>query len=191
MNIKTLVVGPIGTNCYIVSDNNSSSAFIIDAGANPDRIFSAIEQSGLDVKDILTTHGHFDHVTAVKEIREKLKAPFLIHSEDVFMLAPSLLPDGLLDEGLILTAGGLSLKVIHTPGHSPGCICLYSEKDGILFSGDTLFYADHGRCDLPGSSYKKMIKSLSKLFELPENTVVYPGHGKKTTIGDEKKRGLF
>ncbi|MFA5103755.1 MAG: MBL fold metallo-hydrolase [Candidatus Margulisiibacteriota bacterium] len=191
MKIKTLVVGPIETNCYIISDQDSSSAFVVDAGANPAGILSAIEQERLNVKAILTTHGHFDHVTAVKEIKDRLKVPFLIHMEDSFMLSPLLNPDGPLTEGLILNAGDLSLKVIHTPGHSPGCVCLYCEKDGILFSGDTLFYADHGRCDLHGGSYKKMIKSLEKLFELPEDTAVYPGHGQKTTIGDEKKRGLI
>lgn len=191
MKINTLVVGPIETNCYIISDDASSPAFIIDAGADPAGILSVIKKNGLDVEAVLSTHGHFDHVTAVKEVKDSLKVRFLINREDAFMLGPSLSPDGSLDEGLVLNTGDLSLKVMHTPGHSQGCVCLYCEKDGTLFSGDTLFYADHGRCDLQGGSYKKMIKSLNRLFELPEDTVVYPGHGQKTTIGDEKKRGLI
>ncbi len=191
MNIKILVVGPIETNCYIISDTNSSSAFIIDAGSDTTEIISAVEQGSLDVKAILSTHGHFDHVTAVKAVKDRLKAPFLISRKDSFMLGHLLIPDGSLDEGLILNAGDISLKVIDTPGHSPGCVCLYCEKDGILFSGDTLFYADHGRCDLQEGSYSEMKRSLQELFELPDSTIVYPGHGPKTTIGDEKKRGLF
>jgi len=104
---------------------------------------------------------------------------------------PPIEPDGILAEGSVLNAGTLSLKVIHTPGHSPGGVCFYCEKDGILFSGDTLFYADHGRCDLPGGSYDNMVTSLKKLFCLPQDTLVYPGHGRATTIGEEKRRGLI
>ncbi len=206
MKIKTLVVGPIDTNCYIISEDKGSSSFIIDAGEDLPGILALVKNCGLNVKAVLATHGHYDHVTAAKGLKDALRVPFYIHGSDAFMVShaaqpllsaighgtfPAVDPDGILSEGHILSAGGLSLKVIHTPGHSPGGVCFYCEKDGILFSGDTLFYADHGRCDLPGSSYREMVVSLKRLFELPDDTAVYPGHGPGTTIGDEKKRRLF
>ncbi len=190
MIIETLVVGPIKTNCYIATDEKSRDSFIVDAGDNPAKIIGLVEGRLLSVKGIIATHGHFDHVTAVKALKDRFKAPFFMNPEDFPMLYDMGSPEVPLYDGLKLKAGGLEFKVIHTPGHTPGCVCLYSEKDGVLFSGDTLFYADHGRCDLPEGSYPDMKNSLIKLFDLPDDTVVYPGHGRKTKIGDEKKRGL-
>lgn len=206
MKIKTLVVGPIDTNCYIATEDNGTSSFVIDAGEDISGILRTLRCDGLDAKAVLATHGHYDHVTAGKELKDSLCVPFCIHGDDAFMISreaqpllsaighgnfPPIEPDGILAEGSVLNAGTLSLKVIHTPGHSPGGVCFYCEKDGILFSGDTLFYADHGRCDLPGGSYDNMVTSLKKLFCLPQDTLVYPGHGRATTIGEEKRRGLI
>jgi len=195
MKILTLVVGPIQTNCYIAFDEISKEAFVIDIGGRPQDVLSVVKENALSVKGIVATHGHFDHVKAVMDLNKSLNVPFYIHEADVPMvhlqLADGLSPGQLLSDGKELKISGITFKVIHTPGHTHGGICLYCEKDKVLFSGDTLFYADHGRCDLPVSDYSKMVPSLKKLFSLPEDTVVYPGHGRTTTIGAEKTRGLI
>jgi len=195
MKILTLVVGPIQTNCYIAFDEISKEAFVIDVGGRPQDIMSIVKENALSVKGIIATHGHFDHVTAVIALNKSLDVPFYIHEADVPMVPPQLVealsPGQLLSDGKELKIAGMTFKVIHTPGHTHGGICLYCEKDKVLFSGDTLFYADHGRCDLPVSDYGRMVSSLKKLFLLPDDTVVYPGHGGATTIGAEKTRGLI
>lgn len=185
MNIKTIVVGPLENNCYIISDENSKEAIIIDPGDEADKIIAAAE--GLKVKAVVLTHGHWDHVTEAPKVARHFNAPLCIHKNDETMMTYSnhAKADKYLENGEKLEIGKWKLEVIHTQGHSAGCICLYDGSE-TLFSGDTLFKGTWGRTDLPTSSPKEMVESLKKLMMLPENVKVYPGHGPTTTIKEEK-----
>jgi glyoxylase-like metal-dependent hydrolase (beta-lactamase superfamily II) len=167
MIIKTVIVGELETNCYIVASERTKEAMIIDPGDEADKIINAIEEDGLKPKLIINTHCHFDHVGA----NERLAKHFNIEMFD--------------GNKEILRTGELEFRVIRTPGHAQESICLLGER--ALFSGDTLFAGDYGRTDLPGGSEKEMESSLKSLMGLPEDTRVYPGHGRSTTIGEEKK----
>jgi len=192
-NIKRLSVGPLNTNCYCLI--HGKEAIIIDPGGNHDKILKAIE--GLRVKAIIGTHGHFDHVLAVPILKRKLIVPFLMHKDDLeilelfgshMYLGEPPKPDKYVDEGDIITLGDSKLYVLHTPGHTPGSICLYDIEGKIIFSGDTLFKGAFGRTDLVGGDPEKMFDSLKKIFSLfNDDFRVYPGHGRETTIGAEKK----
>jgi hydroxyacylglutathione hydrolase len=188
VKVHQLKVGPIRTNCYVVEDETTKEAMVIDAGGEPERILKTLQHNGLKLALIVATHGHFDHLEGVRELKEKTDARFLMHQADLFGLkttdAPQ--PDDLLADGQNIELGTLGFAVIHTPGHSPGGISLYNEREKVLFSGDTLFLGTYGRVDLPGSSPEAMVLSLKKLLSLPHDTKVYPGHGKSTTIGDEQ-----
>jgi glyoxylase-like metal-dependent hydrolase (beta-lactamase superfamily II) len=204
VKLKSLVVGPFASNCYIVG-SESGEGIVIDPGDDADRIVGAIEELNLDIKLIVATHGHIDHIGAVREVKEATGAQFAIHGGDVgdlsgrrnpfsFLMAASVLsppkPERLLKDGDILKAGNLSFTVLHTPGHSPGGICLL--EHGVVFVGDTLFCQSIGRFDFPGASGSQLLNSIhSKLLTLPDDTVVYPGHGPSTTIGDERCRNPF
>lgn len=200
MNIEKLIVGQLQTNCYLVWDNESKETIVIDPGDEGDFIIQKILQLGLKPLFIIATHGHFDHVLAVLELKLALSIPFLINKKDSFLLRRSQdsaihftgLPadpvpnaDKFLKEGDKIKFGTESLKVIETPGHTPGGISLYSS--GILFSGDTLFANGVGRTDLLYSSEKDLNNSLQKIFHLPDDTIVYPGHGLATSIKTEKQ----
>ena len=189
MKIHTLVVGPIQTNCYIVEDEASREALVIDPGGEAKKIIDFICERQLNISQIVITHGHFDHVGANQKLKDATGAPILVHQADDFFLPLSESPraDRYLADGDIITTGNISLQVIHTPGHTPGGICLYGEKEKVLFSGDTLFYGTYGRTDLPYSSQSDMERSLERLFKLPSETRVYPGHDKTTTIAAEKE----
>lgn len=201
--IKPAIVGEIRTNCYLVADPDSKKGVVIDPGADFAKIFRIIEKNGISVKKIIATHGHFDHLGAVNELRKKTGAEFLIHKEDaIFAESPetngstffgdgsvAVRADAFLKEGDTVKAGALELKVLHTPGHSPGGICLLAREE--LFTGDTLFYGSIGRTDFPNASYDIIMNSLKRLQKLLDNTRVYPGHGIFTTIGDEKKNNQF
>ncbi|MGB9612641.1 MAG: MBL fold metallo-hydrolase [Candidatus Margulisiibacteriota bacterium] len=188
MNIHIFIVGPLETNCYIVEDEKNREAIIIDPGDEPEKILDFLEKHPLKVREIIVTHGHFDHVGAVWQIKEKLKVKVLMHKNDLPLLSltTSPLPDRLLIEKDRVDLGELSFEVLHLPGHTPGSIGLYCEKEKVLFSGDTLFAGTWGRTDLPYSSEKDMATSLKKLLKLPPETKVYPGHGETTTIGEEQ-----
>lgn len=204
MKIKSLEVGPFASNCHIVG-SESGEGIVIDAGADADRILKAVEELKLDIKLVVATHGHIDHVGAIKEVKEATGAQFAIHKEDVqtlsggggffaALLATSVStppqPEILLQDGDNVRADGLSFSVLHTPGHSPGGICLLGY--GVVFSGDTLFYQSIGRFDFPGASGRQLLKSINdKLLTLPDDTIVYPGHGPETTIGDERRWNPF
>ena len=194
-------VGNMGmrTNCYIIFDKESKRAMVVDPGGEADKILSIINDYDLIVDYILLTHCHADHIGAIKEIREKTDSRICIHRLDSnglmdreFSLSdyvgidnPNINAEILLNEDDILTVGKLNFKVIHTPGHTQGSICLYG--NGILISGDTLFNGAWGRTDLPTSSFEDIIASIvKKLMILPEDTIVYPGHGGTTIIRDEK-----
>lgn len=205
MIVKKLVVGPLATNCYIVGSESSKEGMIIDPGAEANQILSSVKDTGLDIKFIVLTHSHIDHIGALKEVKEATGAEVAIHTDDAQALKgqePSLgamfglsypsppPPDRLLGDGESIDIGNLRFSVLHTPGHTPGGICLLGE--GIVFSGDTLFNYGVGRADLPGGSYSQLMDSIStKLMTLPDTTIVYPGHGPDTTIGTERQGNPF
>jgi len=191
-------------NCYILGCENTKEAVVIDPGDDGDQILIALAKSALKVKYLINTHGHFDHVGANKAMKEATHASIGIHPDDAPMLNElsrsaamfgmsaenSPAPDILLNQGDRLSFGDITLEVIHTPGHSKGGICLYTK--GYLFAGDTLFKRSIGRTDLPGGDYDTLIASIrTKLFTLPDDTIVYTGHGPETSIGDEKRMNPF
>jgi hydroxyacylglutathione hydrolase len=202
--IKKLEVGPIMANCFILGCENTKEAAVIDPGDDADRILMTLAKENLTVKYLVNTHGHFDHVGANKRMKEVTSAPLAIHPEDVPMLSQlsrsaasfglaadnSPEPDLLLNDGDTVAFGDITLAVIHTPGHSRGGICLYTK--GHLFAGDTLFAGSIGRTDLPGGDYDTLITSIKeKLLSLPDDTIVYTGHGPETTIANEKRMNPF
>jgi len=204
MFLEQLQVGPLETNCYIVADEKSRIAAIIDPGGEADKIINAVNEAELDVKYIFLTHGHGDHIAALKEVRDATGAAIVIHEEDAHMLssAESNL-SFLLGEGFVQLAadiklkgneefhlGDLVLKIIHTPGHTPGGISI--QVDNVVFTGDALFAGSIGRTDFPGGSYDKLISSIQeKLLVLADDTKIYPGHGEPSTVGYEKKMNPF
>ncbi len=206
MILETLVVGPFASNCYIVGSESSRKAMIIDPGAEARRILKAVNDLRLTVLLIVATHVHVDHVGALAPVKEATGAKFALHRAEakadlgVFsrMLASMMggsfsslpEPDWLLKDGDKINVDGLQFTVIHTPGHSLGGISLYG--NGVLFSGDTLFNYGIGRTDFPGCSYDQIMDSIqNKLMTLPDETVVYPGHGPATTVGEERKGNPF
>jgi len=202
--IKDLTVGPIMANCFILGCDTTKEAVVIDPGDESNRILMALAGLKLKVKYIINTHGHFDHVGANKKIKDATGADLLIHSLDVPMLAhlsasasawglqsdDSPPPDRTIKDGDEIKFGNIILKVIHTPGHTPGGISLYS--DGFVFVGDTLFAGSIGRTDFPGGDFDTLISSIrKKLFVLGDDVRVFSGHGPETTIGDEKRHNPF
>lgn len=219
MKIETLVVGQLATNCYLAWCPATLRAVIIDPGDAGDFIIQKILDLKLKPELIVATHGHFDHVLAVTELRLAFGVPFILHQKDEPLLKragriaqyftglrsdPVVRPDQFIKEGDVLRFGKQNLRIIETPGHTPGSICLYSESihlrggvapaahlggDRILFSGDTLFAGGGmGRTDLPGGNQNQLLGSIkNKLLVLPDDTVVCPGHGEMTTIGEEKQ----
>jgi len=201
--IRRLVVGHLSANCFVVS-GPSGTGLVIDPGGNIDSINQAIEEMRLDIEMIILTHGHSEHIAALYEVQELTGAAVAIHIEDADFLegrgsvssqfgisyrTPHP-PDRLLRDGDIINAGGLSLTVLHTPGHTPGSICLLSA--GRVFTGDTLFRRGIGTTLMPGSSRPQLINSIrTRLMTLPDETIVYPGHGRETTIGDERRDNRY
>ncbi|MBC7325719.1 MAG: MBL fold metallo-hydrolase [Moorella sp. (in: Bacteria)] len=205
MFLKTLVVGPLGTNCYLVGCQETGEGAVIDPGAEGERILAAAREAGLKIRYIINTHGHIDHIGANGQVKDATGALILIHRDDApcltepgrnlstFMGAGISSPgaDRLLLEGDTITIGRtINLKVIHTPGHTPGGICLQGES--LVFTGDTLFAGSIGRIDFPGGSFSQLINSVKeKLFILDDNLKIYPGHGPASTIGAERADNPF
>ena len=204
LEVEPLIVGPLFSNCYIVWDKNVKQGVIIDPGDDADIILEKINQLGIEIKYILATHGHFDHVGAVAPLRRELKAEFLAHEGDFFFIEdgenaarrwnvdieqpPK--PDRFIKDNDKINFGGFELQVIHTPGHSPGGVSFF--YDHMLFCGDTLFQGSIGRTDFRKGSFKDLAESIrARLYSLPEDTIVYTGHGPITTIGDEKRYNAF
>lgn len=203
--VKRLPVGLILTNCYIVGCEETKEGAIIDPGGDAELILAAVEELGLTIKYVINTHGHFDHTLANKEVVEATGAKLAIHRADASLLKmgggaawfgfradanPS--PDLFLEKGDVVILGKVKLKVLHTPGHSPGSISLYNEEEGMIFDGDVLFKMGIGRTDLPGGDYHTLIETIkNKLLTLPDETTVYSGHGPPTTIGQERKGNPF
>lgn len=200
MILEALVVGPLQVNCFIVGCESSKTALVIDPGEEGERILERVASLGLQLKTIINTHGHFDHVGANHLLMQKSGAELLIHSADVALLPQakahgrkygldvqiSPAPNQLLEGNEKLTVGTLAIQVISTPGHTPGGISLLIGDH--LFSGDTLFADSVGRTDLPGGDHQTLVNSIRKgLFILPDATIVHPGHGPDTTIGREKR----
>jgi glyoxylase-like metal-dependent hydrolase (beta-lactamase superfamily II) len=207
-----MALGPIQANCFILGCEETRQAVVIDPGDNADRILTALAGDRLTVVHVINTHGHFDHVGANKRLKEVTGADLLIHSADAPMLSqlsataaawglaaedsPS--ADRLLEDGDTITFGTHTLTVLHTPGHTPGGICLYTEYEAAgtpkkaVFVGDTLFTGSIGRTDFPGGNHDTLINSIrNKLFNLSDDVKVYPGHMGNTTIGVEKRTNPF
>jgi hydroxyacylglutathione hydrolase len=208
MHVEVLTVGMFQSNCYLVSCERTGEAIIIDAGDEGERILSVVDSRNLQVKAIVNTHAHIDHVSALSEVAPALAVPVMMHKADLMIyenLATQAAAFGLatprnikidrfLEEGDMIEFGDVTCEVLHTPGHSPGGISLLcrADKPQKIFTGDTLFMGSIGRIDLYGGDFETIIRTLQdKYLPLPDETIVYPGHGGDTTIGDEKRHNPF
>lgn len=207
MLFRALELGPFLANCYIVGSDRTGEGIIIDPVAEAETIMDNVRQLGLTIKIIVATHSHPDHIMALGQLKEETGAPFAMHeAESAGMIASGMArvmgmfmsgsaeplpkPDMSLKDGQVIEVGDLSFTVLHTPGHSPGGISLYGH--GMVFVGDTLFNFSIGRTDFPGCSHQQLIESInSKLLTLPDETIVYPGHGPQTTIRAERQHNPF
>ncbi len=194
MRLWTIPVGYLRVNCYLFADAAGSDAVVIDPGDGAEAILARVKDERLNVRAILLTHCHWDHIGAVADVAEATGAPVMLHRADLPWLREGsprpVEPSRFLDHGDTVTAGTLHLEAIHTPGHSPGGLC-YRAADRI-FTGDTLFAGSVGRWDLPGGSREELFRSLrERLLTLPDDLPVFPGHGGPTTIGAERRSPLF
>jgi hydroxyacylglutathione hydrolase len=204
MILEILTVGALETNCYILGDEKTKQAVVIDPGGDFEIIEDHLKKLELKVQYIILTHGHVDHIGALGELKKATGAEILIHSKDSAMLydpnqnlsifsGDKITPikaDKLLEEGDIIHCGGIRLEVLHTPGHTPGGISLLTDK--MVFTGDSLFCGSIGRTDFPGSSFQKLIQSIKdKLLSKDDDFIIYPGHGPSSTIGEERKNNPF
>jgi len=198
MKIIAFVLGDFGTNCYLVIDENSKKACLIDPAMYDKKIVNAITSEGITLEYIILTHGHFDHILGANIFKEKTGAKIAAHeAENEYLRDPkksltslkgggTIAVNQYIKENDILTFGGISFRVIHTPGHTKGSCCFACEDEKVVFTGDTLFNGSIGRCNFYGGDFDTMLLSLKKLKSLDQNYTVYPGHGDSTTLDDEK-----
>ena len=209
MIIRTLPVGPLQTNCYLVGCKETRLGAVIDPGGDAPDILAAAEQGQLKIQYILLTHAHFDHIGAVAEVAQATsglsRTPVALHPDDLpilrarggatmfgIFIRPSPDPSLALFDGQVIEVGALRLQVLHTPGHTPGHVTFHAAQARAAFDGDVLFQMGIGRTDFPGSSFHQLMDSIrNKLFTLPDDTIIYPGHGPATTVGDEKRGNPF
>lgn len=206
MIFEILAVGPLVVNCFILGCEKDREGIIVDAGEDAERIIAAAERHGLTIRSVISTHGHFDHVGANRAVTEHFGAELLIHEADAALLERaadvarayglsgenSPPPTRFLTDGMEIIFGTCRLSVLHTPGHTPGGCSLYLPGEQLLLSGDTLFADSIGRTDLPGGSHQQLLESIrTRLFTLPDQVTVYPGHGPETTIGHEKRHNPY
>ena len=203
MIVKSVAVGPLEANCFIVGDEISRKSMVIDPGDEPDRIMEMIRREGLSVDYIICTHAHFDHIGAVADVKKETGAKIVLHEDELELYhaardqaafwgyemdnLPE--PDIFVKDGDEISAGTIKFKIIHTPGHSPGGICLYD--GGIVITGDTLFAGAVGRTDFYGGDMGKLRQSFERLMSLPPETAILPGHGPNSTIERELKENIF
>ena len=205
IRIGRMVLGSCQTNCYFIYEAESKKAVVVDPADNGAQIYSALQRNGFNIEAILLTHGHFDHIWGSKELRELSGAKIYALDEEKVLCensrnnvseyagrAYTVVPDEYVRDGAELVFDGITFKVIATPGHTIGSCCYYIEEAGMLISGDTLFLESTGRTDFPTGSMSSIVRSIrEKLFVLPDETKVYPGHMDSTTIGHEKKYNPF
>lgn len=206
MICDSLPVGPLEVNCFILGCEETRRGVVIDAGGDAGEIIAAVERHGLTIDYLINTHGHFDHIGANRALKEQFGARLLIHAADAPLLERAAttarsygIPgensppaDAFLSDGMEIAFGNVRMTVLHTPGHTPGCCCLYLEAEKTVITGDTLFADSIGRTDLPGGSHPQLLESVrTKLFTLPDEVKAYPGHGPDTTIGHEKRHNPF
>jgi glyoxylase-like metal-dependent hydrolase (beta-lactamase superfamily II) len=206
MILETLTVGPFQENCYIIGDEESGVGALIDPGDEAPRIAMAVEQTELEIGSIIVTHAHIDHVGAVAALVDEYTCPVLMHAESEPMLkglptqaimmglrfgkVPTV--DRYIEDEEVLEVGDLRLRSLYTPGHATGHLAFYAEDEGLVLSGDALFAGSVGRVDLPGGSMDVLMQSIEeRLLTLPDETVVYSGHGPRTTIGNERASNPF
>ena len=189
MEISRLPLGPLMTNCYVVTDEEAHSCAVIDPGGDGEQLAKALKDQGLTLKYILLTHGHYDHVGGVRALHEATGAPVYLHEKDLAL--PEKMTDGPLfwtdhyKDGDTVTMDHIKFEVIETPGHTPGSVCLLAGD--AMFSGDTLFQGSCGRMDFPGGSEEAMAESMKRIQKIEGDYNVYPGHGGETTLDVEKK----
>lgn len=207
MIFSSIEVAPLGVNCFLLGCDSTKEGIIVDPGGDADRIVEMVAEHGVNIRYILNTHGHFDHIGANMAMVQQFKAPILIHAEDATMLGRvaevsrrygvsggenSPPADAFLQDGQQIIFGNYSLKVLHTPGHTQGGCCFYIKAEKKVITGDTLFADSIGRTDLPGGSHEQLLTSIrTKLFTLPDDVTAYPGHGAATTIGYEKQHNPY
>jgi hydroxyacylglutathione hydrolase len=203
---EILTVGPLQCNCSILGDENSHEAIVVDPGDDIPRIIAILATHGLTVKKIVITHAHIDHIAGAHRLKQLTGAPILYNQNDLPLVkmmdiqagwlgipTPTVsAPDDTLEDGKVITVTGLTGSILHTPGHTEGSVCLYLPTQSLLLAGDTLFAGSVGRTDLPGGDTRKLINSIhERLLTLPDEVTVIPGHGSRTTIGDERDSNPF
>jgi glyoxylase-like metal-dependent hydrolase (beta-lactamase superfamily II) len=203
--VRGIVVGVFAENCWIIGNRRTGEAICIDPGDQADEILALARDMGVKIKVIANSHAHIDHILGVRDVQAATGAKFLMHPDEIPIVRavsgsaaallgravePPPVPDAFLSDGDEIDVAGVKLKVIHTPGHTPGSVSYYTE--GMLFSGDTLFQGSIGRTDLPGGDYEQEMRSIiEKLLVLPDDTIVLPGHMRETRIGLEKQTNPF
>lgn len=203
MKIMHLTVGMVQTNCYIVYDETSSVGAVIDPGDNAAGILQLVQEQKLQIDYILLTHGHFDHILAVHEVSEKTGAKPVIHKDDLWLLKKDAMGEfkpfaknfvetaveTIAEEGTQVSFGGITATFLHTPGHTPGSCCI--RIGDVLFTGDTLFRHECGRCDLEGGNFDKMLQSLARLYDLNGDYTVLPGHDMSSMLSEERRNNPY